>query len=323
MSNLLEEGNIQLPELRKESVFHFDTSRYPFREIVEEILFEENRNAVKSTDNPTLRKLHLIKEPQSRPEGVHICPALYRARLHNGLMKKLCQKDHRHMRKRWKKSAGRAKLIETYEKFVAECIVPLFRPIEDNSIEKGDEQGYKIDRDSKEERDEQGSKVGEETHEGDRNRSSVDGWSDSKDVLNPSEYLKKGLVYQAEPILRCSFPSPHPHSKPHIDADYHHQVEEVNFWMPLTDVYGTNTLYLESKPGLGDFHPLEMRYGDVCKFWGNQCRHYTVANETSDTRVSLDFRAMHGVFFNQRPDENDKCNASLKIGSYYSYTSYG
>ena len=33
-----------------------------------------------------------------------------------------------------------------------------------------------------------------------------------------------GIVFQSEPVLRCSFPSDHPHSRPHVDADYYHQV---------------------------------------------------------------------------------------------------
>jgi hypothetical protein len=57
-------------------------------------------------------------------------------------------------------------------------------------------------------------------------------------------------------------------------------------------VWGSNTLHVESKPGLGDFHPLELRRGQLCRFWGNQCQHYTVANQTDATRVSFDFRVI-------------------------------
>ena len=43
---------------------------------------------------------------------------------------------------------------------------------------------------------------------------------------------------------------------------------------------------------IGDFHPLEMKYGEYCRFYGNQCRHYTEPNNSGSTRVSLDFRAV-------------------------------
>ena len=49
----------------------------------------------------------------------------------------------------------------------------------------------------------------------------------------------------------------------HIDADYHHQPAEVNFWIPLTEVFGTNTLFVESAPGEGDYHPIELKWGSL------------------------------------------------------------
>lgn len=79
---------------------------------------------------------------------------------------------------------------------------------------------------------------------------------------------------------------------PHTDAEYHHQPAEVNFWIPLTKVHGTNTLHVESAPGAGDFSPIELRYGQGERFWGNRCRHYTVSNCTETTRVSLDLRVV-------------------------------
>jgi hypothetical protein len=39
---------------------------------------------------------------------------------------------------------------------------------------------------------------------------------------------------------------------------------EVNFWVPLTRVFGTNTLFVESAPGRGDFRPVELGYGACC-----------------------------------------------------------
>lgn len=46
----------------------------------------------------------------------------------------------------------------------------------------------------------------------------------------------------------------------------------------------------ESEPGRGDFHPLECSYGQFVRFWGNQCQHYTVPNDTDHTRMTIDFR---------------------------------
>jgi hypothetical protein len=40
----------------------------------------------------------------------------------------------------------------------------------------------------------------------------------------------------------------------HCDADYFHQPHELNFWLPCTPAYGSNTRWLESEPGLGACH---------------------------------------------------------------------
>jgi hypothetical protein len=41
-----------------------------------------------------------------------------------------------------------------------------------------------------------------------------------------------------------------------------HELSEINFWVPLTRVWGANSLQAESQPGRGDFHPFEMDYGE-------------------------------------------------------------
>ena len=100
-----------------------------------------------------------------------------------------------------------------------------------------------------------------------------------------------GVVFQDPPTFRVQLPSASPIGKVHTDSDYDCHVDtEINIWVPVVDVWGTNTLYTESAPGLKDFHPLEASYGQAFRFWGNQCQHYTVANSTDSTRVSFDFR---------------------------------
>ena len=37
---------------------------------------------------------------------------------------------------------------------------------------------------------------------------------------------------------------------PHTDSMYFHQRGQINFWVPLTKVYDSNTLWVESSPGL-------------------------------------------------------------------------
>ena len=127
------------------------------------------------------------------------------------------------------------------------------------------------------------------------------------------------LVFQRHPTLRVCFPSDKPMGVPHTDYEYHHMPSEVNIWIPLTDVYDTNTLYVESSPGKGDFKPIELSYGQGFRFWGNKCRHYTVPNQTSTTRVSLDFRVIAKSRFNPNfRDMKGRVGGLFHVGQYYS-----
>jgi len=123
-------------------------------------------------------------------------------------------------------------------------------------------------------------------------------------------------IYQSEPTLRVQMPGEHAPIKMHSDSDYLQHPAEVNFWLPVTRVWGNNTLHLESAPGKGDFQPLELEYGQYCRFWGNRCRHYTCANDTGATRLSMDFRIVPGDLYN-----TDAAHSSSKGSkTHYSYS---
>merc|ERR1712008_563880 len=104
--------------------------------------------------------------------------------------------------------------------------------------------------------------------------------------------------YQYPPTLRLQ-PGPSAKSRRiYRDAEYGHQEGEVNFWLPLTDHVRTGTtLWVESEPGMGDFHPLLLNHGTMGRFHGTLCRHSVPPNVTDCTRVSIDFRVGIGHFF--------------------------
>lgn len=66
------------------------------------------------------------------------------------------------------------------------------------------------------------------------------------------EYDGEAMLYQAEPILRVVFPGSVASAKLHSDSEFWHQCNEVNYWCPLTDVAGANSLWSESTPGQGE-----------------------------------------------------------------------
>ena len=197
-------------------------------------------------------------------------------------------------------------------------------------------------------------------------------------------------VVQRVPVLRVVFPRTGAtvgrggalQSIPHRDADYRHQTEELNCWVPLTDVAKTNSLYVESSPGEGDWHAWTLRapwtvrgdedadrraerdvgdgrttrlgtgaehsgciggreeeevgrtaspspptpppppshvVGEAVLWWGVACRHFSLPNVETTTRVSLDCRIVPPGLW--RGEERGKVvgpdGTLLQLGAYY------
>jgi hypothetical protein len=96
--------------------------------------------------------------------------------------------------------------------------------------------------------------------------------------------------YQAFPCIRVVRPGEFSIG-PHCDIVYGLSLANINFHIPLTPVYGTNPLFIESHPGREDWHPLLTKtVGLGFIFDGARCIHFTLENTTDHTRVSLDFR---------------------------------
>jgi hypothetical protein len=51
------------------------------------------------------------------------------------------------------------------------------------------------------------------------------------------------IQYQRAPTLRVYTPSRIAMGKMHNDCNYNHQPSEINFWLPLTDVFESNTMW--------------------------------------------------------------------------------
>jgi hypothetical protein len=101
------------------------------------------------------------------------------------------------------------------------------------------------------------------------------------------------FLRQRVPTLRVQLPDAQAVSgQSHRDGDHNHPDGEVNVLIPLTRMFATNTLFLESRPGRGDYRFVELEIGQVLVFDGRNCAHGNVANRTGVTRVSLDFRLL-------------------------------
>ncbi|KAL7500939.1 hypothetical protein ACHAWT_009697 [Skeletonema menzelii] len=104
------------------------------------------------------------------------------------------------------------------------------------------------------------------------------------------------FYYQSFPCIRIVKPGEFSIG-PHGDASYGHHPCSINFYIPLTKIEGSASLFLESRPGSEDWHPIVGEYSLVKVFAGAVCKHFTPENWGDFTRVSLDFRIIPGHMF--------------------------
>ena len=116
------------------------------------------------------------------------------------------------------------------------------------------------------------------------------------------------FYYQSFPCIRIVKPGEFSIG-PHGDASYGHHPCSINFYIPLTKIEGSASLFLESRPGSEDWHPIVGGYGLVKVFAGAICKHFTPENHGDFTRVSLDFRIIPGHMFHSL-----KCGGSQPGG---------
>lgn len=113
-----------------------------------------------------------------------------------------------------------------------------------------------------------------------------------RDVVRPHLVGNGFLLYERHVNLRMHFGGEKAYDDAHTDFEYGHSPYEINFWVPITSVGGTASLWAESSPGLADFRSFDAVYGEAVRFYGNRCFHFRKDNETDRTRISFDFRVV-------------------------------
>lgn len=103
----------------------------------------------------------------------------------------------------------------------------------------------------------------------------------------------------------------------HCDGDYNHPPSEVNYMLTVTGQHDSNSCYVETEPGKEDFHPINIQYGDIFRFYGNGCRHYNMKNTTGETRISFDFRLIPASQYVETEAEAIHSGRKFTVGGYY------
>ncbi len=130
------------------------------------------------------------------------------------------------------------------------------------------------------------------------------------------------IVYQAIPTFRIAYPNNVAVGEFHKDKTYRDtkwaiEVDEDNFYLPFTDAFDTNTIWVESEENKGDFAPMDCKYGNIIQWDGSNLTHGNKINKTGKARVSIDFRVIK--YSNYKPSEHGSINTKTKfqIGGYY------
>jgi ectoine hydroxylase-related dioxygenase (phytanoyl-CoA dioxygenase family) len=133
------------------------------------------------------------------------------------------------------------------------------------------------------------------------------------------------IIYQAIPTFRICYPNNIAVGEFHKDKYYRdikwaEQVNEMNYYLPITDAYDTNTIWVESIEDKGDYAPIECKYGTVVQWDGSNLSHGNKLNKTGKCRVSVDFRVIKESKYIDSNCETINTKMKFGLGGYYKKT---
>jgi len=126
------------------------------------------------------------------------------------------------------------------------------------------------------------------------------------------------IFYQTVPTFRVHQPGNKAVGEFHTDSMYGHQKAAMNFWVPLTESYGSNALYVSQTGDEADATPQQVSYGSLIIFDAVGTLHGNKINTTRDTRVSFDFRTIPRSQYVPSTETSVNTGVPLVVGSYYS-----
>lgn len=136
------------------------------------------------------------------------------------------------------------------------------------------------------------------------------------EVVGP--LIAEPFCFQSIPTFRVHLPGNVAVGEFHRDADYNHPEGEINFWVPFTEAYESNTVWIEKTLGSGEYAPAPpLSPGQFLIFDAVRWRHGNVANDTGATRVSFDFRCIPLSQYNEVEARSVNTNQKLTIGDYF------
>ena len=128
------------------------------------------------------------------------------------------------------------------------------------------------------------------------------------------------VLVQRIPTFRVQLPNNKAVGEFHKDSKYGHTNGALNIFLPLTDTNAYNTIWVETAPGLGDYAPVVLKYGEFALWDGVNHMHGNFKNSSQITRVSIDARLLSTSGLPEKWDKSAK-SINMKIplaeGGYY------
>lgn len=137
-----------------------------------------------------------------------------------------------------------------------------------------------------------------------------------KNVILPYLKLDKALV-QKFPSFRIQLPNNVAVAKKHTDNSLGHPIGEINFTYTFTDMYDTNSIWIEKMPRSEQYIPIEMKANNNCSFNANLCMHYNKLNQTNKSRISMDYRILPMNYVPNIESFSHSTNKKFIDGEYY------
>ena len=133
------------------------------------------------------------------------------------------------------------------------------------------------------------------------------------------KHFKTKIIFQKKPTLRVHIPDNISVGSYHIDSDYGHPTEEINFWLPFNHCKGSATLWIESEPNKADFKPINLKYGEILMF-NSKLAHGTEVNKENYTRLSMDFRIIKKIKYKNYYTKSPLNKIKFSLGNYFMET---
>lgn len=146
-------------------------------------------------------------------------------------------------------------------------------------------------------------------------------------------FNNKKIVYQKTPNIRISLPNLTAIGRYedscdneivglHKDSNFGHIEDEINFIIPITKMFGTNSIYFEntlnSNDLIDDYQILKLNENEFFRGYFNQIKHCNKINLTNKTRISFDIRVI--LYDDYIKNINKIKNTKFELGDYFVLT---